>query len=278
MAYHTENFVLKDTTRLSLTCWRAVVGSSLPPVLLVHGYGEHIGRYQHVIDLLNQHGFEVWGYDARGHGHSGGLVGYIPTIDALPNDCAQVFEYVAAQTGRTPIVVGHSMGGLTAALAVALQKIRPAALVLSSPALRLFMNPMQKALLAVGLCLFKTKPIKSPAVEASFVARAPLVVAQYKNDPLVHQMISPLFVQYMKNGGDLVRERAAHFEMPVLLIYAGSDKIIDPTGSDDLAARLPVHATSIRYGAAYHEIFNEPEAERQVVLTQMMAWLKQKVG
>jgi hydroxymethylbilane synthase len=53
-------------------------------VLLVHGYGEHIGRYQHVIDFLNQHGFEVWGYDARGHGHSGGLVGYIPTIDALP--------------------------------------------------------------------------------------------------------------------------------------------------------------------------------------------------
>lgn len=264
---------LTDQTQLSLNRHKADVPNGLPPIMLVHGYGEHIGRYAHVVDFLNQRGFEVWGYDARGHGVSQGARGFIAADDTLPNDCVAVFNHIASVTQRTPIIIAHSMGGLTAALAVTLKNLKPSALVLSSPALRLFMNLPQKIMLQVGLALMPNKPIKSPAVAVDYISHDAHVRRAYSADPLNHCMISPRLVRFMRDGGDVVRANAAKFTMPTLLIYGGADRVIDPSGSDDLAAVLPASATVKRYVDGYHEIFNEAEPLRGQVLRHMGDWL-----
>ena len=268
---------IDSQTQISLRRWLPDEPSILPPILLVHGYGEHIARYDHVGEFLTRRGFDVWGYDARGHGVSQGTKGVVATDGVLVNDCVAMFSHVAKSTGRTPIVVAHSMGGLTAGLAVTQLGLKPAALVLSSPLLRVRMSGFQKFLLNVGLVLFKDKAIHSSAVNAIDVSRDAAVVQSYRTEPLNHAMVSPRLGRWMSEGGARVLAGVAAFDMPILLIYAGDDRVVDASGSDDLAKLLPATATARRYDKAYHEIFNEPLPERDVVLAHMSDWLLQSV-
>ncbi|MGL4767915.1 MAG: lysophospholipase [Formosimonas sp.] len=257
-----------DSVQLHLT--HDATSSSLPPIVLLHGYSEHAGRYAHVVAWLTQHGFSVWTYDARGHGLSQGARGFIPSDGALVDDCVTVFEYVAQMTHRTPIILAHSMGGLTAALAVTTRGIKPHALVLSSPALRVRMTRSQKCLLHLGLRLFPNRPIRSPAVMTEYLTHDVQMVRDYCADPLVHRMISPRLARFMRDGGDAVRAHVKQLSMPTLLLYAGNDQVIDSSGTDDLAAIAPANVTVKRYAQAYHEIFNEAEPLRSEVLHDLI--------
>ena len=85
---------------------------------------------------------------------------------------------------------------------------------------------------------------------------------------------SPRMARWMRHGGESVLLNAEQFTMPTLLIYAGDDRVVDAAGSDDLSQLLPVDCATVRrYDDAYHEIFNEPEVERQIVLRHMGDWL-----
>ena len=274
MSHSATIFQVDPQTQLNIHQWQPVVSKDLPPIILIHGYGEHIGRYAHVAKYLSQLGFAVGGYVARGRGLSQGEQGFFGYDDVLVDDCVAVFNYVAKQTPKIPVVIAHSMGGLTAALAIAQGKIKPAALVLSSPLLRVRMSIWQKCLLNLGLKLFKDKPIHSPAVDAKDVSRDVQIVEAYRSDPLNHAMVSPRMARWMRHGGESVLLNAEQFTMPTLLIYAGDDRVVDAAGSDDLSQLLPVDCATVRrYDDAYHEIFNEPEVERQIVLRHMGDWL-----
>ena len=125
-------------------------------VLIVHGLGEHIGRYPHVAAHLNAWGWNVVGFDQRGHGLSGGARGRLAAADSLLQDLSQVIDAVRAEHSGPLVLLGHSMGGLVAARFVAEGLLAsPApwhravdALVLSSPALDAGMSGAQKLLLA----------------------------------------------------------------------------------------------------------------------------------
>src|SRR5215213_7879284 len=102
-------------------------------VVLVHGIGEHSGRYAHVIDALNRAGWSVFAYDQRGHGRSPGVRGVLPHPEALLDDLARVLDGIHA---NKLVLLGHSMGGAVAARFVAEERRKVDALVLSSPALK----------------------------------------------------------------------------------------------------------------------------------------------
>ena len=119
----SSDYRVRDGTRLRLTHFvpndaalevegKTEHGAVLPPLLLVHGYGEHMGRYTECVAVLQQIGFDVWGYDARGHGLSDGDRGVMHRDDAFVDDFIELFEWVKQLTGQTPVVIGHSMGGL----------------------------------------------------------------------------------------------------------------------------------------------------------------------
>lgn len=259
---------------------------SRPPrgvVLIVHGLGEHIGRYADAAARLNDRGWHVAGYDQRGHGASGGPRGDVPGADCLLRDLACVIDAVRAddRIGRGPLILlGHSMGGAVAARFVAGALDQPLpnwsrpvdGLILSSPALDAGLSVMQRALLAVSLPLAPHLAVGN-GLDASWISRSASVVQAYRDDPLVHDRITPSLGRLIADMGPAVLQRASRWQTPTLLMWAGADRCVAPAGSARFAAiagtRPQVQCT--RFDALAHEILNEPEREQ--VYTRLFTWL-----
>jgi alpha-beta hydrolase superfamily lysophospholipase len=272
-----------DGLQLHLQEWP--IATARGTVLIVHGLGEHIGRYAHVAAQLNAAGWNAVGYDHRGHGKSQGGKGLLNSSDDLLVDLAAVIDRVRRQHPGPLVLLGHSMGGLIAArfVAEAVGSGTPAAwhravdaLVLSSPALAADTNAVQKLLL-LTLGSLAPKLAVNNGLKPAWISRDPKVVAAYEADPLVHDRISPRLARFILGGGELVCERAAQWALPTLLIYAGSDRCVAPRGSREFAATAPKAVVTTReFGPLFHEIFNEPEqAEVFEVLETWLHGLKQ---
>ena len=242
-------------------------------VLLVHGLGEHIGRYQHVARYLNEWGFSVRGYDQYGHGESSGPRGGLPSDGRLLDDLVLLVERTRADLGQDlPLVLlGHSMGGLVAARLVALDLCPVQALVLSSPALDPGLSAFQKLLLAVLPKIAPNLRVGN-GLNAELISHDPATVAAYRADPLVHDRISGRLASFIANAGPATVAAATSWTVPTLLMYAGADKLVNPAGSRAFAAAAPVALVrSHCFESLYHEIFNELDAKP--VFAELMQWL-----
>jgi len=236
-------------------------------IVLVHGLGEHVGRYAHVAAFFNGRGWRVVGYDHRGHGESDGARGRIAEADDLLVDLAGVVDAVRAEHPDGPLVLlGHSLGGLVAARFVA-GAMAPAAtwsravdaLLLSSPALATAMNPLQKAMLAVLGPLAPNLAVAN-GLKPEWISRDPVVVAAYKADLGVHDRISPRLARFVVDGGEFVRSAASRWTVATRLQYAGADRCVPPAGSAAFAAAAPKAVVSAReWPGLFHEILNEPQ-------------------
>ncbi|MBL0729492.1 alpha/beta hydrolase [Piscinibacter sp. HJYY11] len=275
-----------DGQRLHVQHWPAP-HTPRGTVLIVHGLGEHIGRYGHVAAHLNAAGWHVVGYDHRGHGRSDGPKGKITTHDDLLRDLSQMIDSVRAQHPGPLVLLGHSMGGLIAARFVGQGVARPGeapadwarpvdGLVLSSPALAADTNAFQKVLLATLGALAPDLAVNN-GLKPAWISRDPKVVAAYTADPLVHDRITPRLARFILGNGEWVRLHAARWKVPTLLMYAGSDRCVAPSGSRDLAATAPKPVLTVKeFGPLYHEIFNEPEQAE--VLATLSSWLQSLKG
>ncbi len=249
-------------------------------VLIVHGLGEHIGRYEHVAAQLLRGGHHVVGYDHRGHGTSEGPRGRLHHPDDLLRDLALVIDALRVRQRGPLVLLGHSMGGLVAARMVAagLEPKPPKwhrvvdALVLSSPALDLGLGGAQRLLLAVLGAIAPNGAVGN-GLKPEAISRDPAVVQAYIEDPLVHDRVTPKLVRFMVEAGAFVRAHAPQWRVPTLLMYAGSDRCVAPAGSAAFAAAAPADVlTAQAFPALYHEIFNEPEqAQVFAVLGQWLA-------
>lgn len=269
-----STFVASDGDNLAVQDWpleRGQVGRGM--VLLVHGLGEHVGRYDALARWLNDWGFAVRGYDQYGHGESSGPRGGLPSDTRLLDDLADIVDSTRARMDPvTPLILlGHSMGGLVAARFVALA-IRPVqALVLSSPALDPGLNGMQKLLVAVLPKIAPNLRVGN-GLNSSLLSHDPAVVAAYRADRLVHDRISGRLARFIAAGGPATVALAARWQVPTLLMYAGADKLVNPAGSRAFAAKAPKQrVTSVCFEPLYHEIFNELDPEP--VFTVLQQWL-----
>ena len=247
-------------------------------IVVVHGLGEHIGRYAHVAAFLVGRGWRVVGYDQRGHGRSDGGRGRLNAPDDLFADLAAVVDAVRAEHSGPLVLLGHSMGGLVAARFVAgamaprAEWSRPVdALVLSSPALDTGMTAVQRAVLAVLGPIAPNLSVGN-GLKPEWISRDAGVVAAYVADPLVHDRIAPRLARFFVDAGAAVRAAAPHWCVPTLLVYAGSDRCVVAAGSAAFAAAAPQGVVRARaFAALYHEIFNEPEQAQ--VLSALGEWL-----
>ncbi len=269
-----STFVASDGDRVVIQDWP--LGASVPlrgVVIVVHGLGEHAGRYERVAEQLQQWGFAVRGYDQCGHGESGGARGSIPTDTRLLDDLADIIDSTRARMSRgTPLILlGHSMGGLVAGRFVSLGIRSVDALIMSSPALDAGMNAFQKFLVSV---LPKISPDLrvGNGVQPKFISHDPEVVACYRADPMVHDRISARLARFIADAGPLTLAMAPQWTVPTLLMYAGDDHLLNPQGSRDFAAAAPRNVvTSVCFDALYHEIFNELDAAP--VFAELKRWL-----
>jgi len=250
----------------------------LPPgahgaVAILHGLGEHGGRHAHVARFLAERGFAVRVHDHRGHGRSGGPRGDVPDDLAIVRDAGQVIADFAALTGHVPLLLGHSMGGLFAARVAAGGDVPLRALVLSSPALALPLSRLQKALLALMKAVAPGAGVAN-GLKREFLSHDLSVAAAYAADPLVHDRISARLLGAMLAAIRHVEAHAPALALPVLLLAAGDDRLVDAEGSRRFHALLPPGLGTMRwYPGLYHELFNEAAAARAQVFADLDAWL-----
>jgi alpha-beta hydrolase superfamily lysophospholipase len=273
-----ETLITGDGNKLHLRRWQAT-GVTHGTVQIVHGLGEHIGRYEALAKALNAAGWHVAGHDLRGHGLSEGERGKILGEHTMLADLSAVTDYLRGPGKH--ILLGHSLGGLIAARFVAESLMNSASrwvrdvdgLVLSSPALDAGIGPTRRWLIAALAQVLPNLPLGN-GLNPKWISRDPEVVRRYVNDELVHRKITPQLASFIVHSGDLVLRRAARWRTPTLLMWAGADRCVSPAGSAAFAAAAPPQVlTAQEFPELFHEIFNEPE--RQLVIDKLISWLAQ---
>ena len=262
--------------QLAIYDWPTTVPRPRGTVVLVHGLSEHAGRYGHVAEQLNAWGFDVRGYDQYGHGLSSGPRGRLPTQHRLIDDLAAVVAHTREHLANAAplIVLGHSMGGLVVARALAEKACRVDAAVLSSPAFGAFTNPVQKLLLATMPKLLPHLRVGN-GLQLAWLARDAQAVRAYREDRLVHDRISAQLAAWIIGEGEKAVQQAPAWDTPALLIYAGQDRLVNPQGSIDFAQAAPATVLHSQcFNVMYHEIFNDPE--KHLVFNKMNTWLDQQ--
>ena len=269
----SHHLTAADGTQLALFDWPLPPGQSpRARVLIVHGLGEHAGRYAELAADLNAWGCAVRAYDQRGHGQSSGARGAAPQPHTLVHDLAEVVDHTrAAHPGLPVVLLGHSLGGVVAARFVSLALRRVDGLVLSSPALDPGMSAFQKWLLA---WLPKVAPQLrvGNGLKLQYLSHNPAVAPAYRRDPLVHDRIGVAIARFLAEDGEATIAAAPTWQLPTLLMYAGDDRLVNPHGSRRFAAAAPAEVvTTAPFEAMYHELFHEPD--RAQVLARLRGWL-----
>lgn len=246
-------------------------------VVLVHGHGEHINRYNHVAEALTQTGYAMQGFDLRGHGQSAGRRGHTPTYDSLMND---ITDFIVDAQKRYPdypvFLYGHSMGG-NLVINYALRSPQGLkGIIATGPWLKLAFDPPTVQVL-VAKALNSMLPSFSLASGLSQVSlsRDPEVVSKYAADPLVHDKISARLYNGIYESGLWALEHASELKTPMLLMHGSGDKITSAPASQEFAQKAGKLVTLRVWDGFYHEIHNEPE--KAEVIQTMVDWLDQQM-
>lgn len=270
-------FQTSDGIALHLNDWPAAQPRAR--MLMVHGLGEHSGRYATLVRDLNAQGISVRAFDHRGHGRSQGKRGVVgKAADCLSLDAAEVFRAYAAEGSDLPFLFGHSMGGLVAMHAVGKLGLRPRGLIASSPALASHAGSFDRLLSRLLMRLAPDLTVAN-GLPADKLSHAPYIERAYLDDPDNHNRISARLARYIFEAGPEVVAAAANWPVPTLLQIAGSDRLVDPVGAREFARVAPSDVVeSHDYAELYHEIYNEAEPARSAVIADMTTWLYKQIG
>ena len=243
-------------------------------VVLVHGISEHSGRYSHVAQHLNQHGYAVHSYDHVGHGQSEGLRVYFDDLQQPVRHLAQFINHVRDDHPDTKLFLyGHSMGSLISLLYTLEHQDQLAGLILSGIPLNLD-EKVPEFLIRLNALLDKAIPrLPLTPFSGEVVSRDPAQVTKYVRDPLVYT--GPVRVRmshFHLNQSRYARTRLDQLSLPLLILHGGSDSICPYSGSHSVYAGSKSKDKTVRvFGALYHEIHNEPEQAE--VLAAITEWL-----
>jgi alpha-beta hydrolase superfamily lysophospholipase len=246
--------------------------------LLVHGYAEHCGRYDHVAGTFVEQGAGVYAYDHRGHGRSEGRRAYVDRFEQYLADLALVHKSVQACTADVPVFLfGHSMGGLIALLYVLTRSPSLRGLLLSAPAIDV--NPdlaplLQKMAHVLGRFVPTLPTVRSPQ---GAISRDPAVLEEARNDPLNYhgRTLARTGAELLRAGNE-AQGRLHELETPFLVFHGTADPLASPDWSKRLYERAAATDKTLRlYDGLYHETFNEPEQDQ--VLDDLTTWLGERM-
>jgi alpha-beta hydrolase superfamily lysophospholipase len=261
--------------------WRSWTPDDAPAravIVLVHGLGEHSGRYDHLVQRLLGEGYSVYTVDHRGHGRSDGARAFIEDMDNVVADVDTLVDRaVAAQPGVPVFMLGHSMGGLIGLRYALAHQERLAGLILSAALAQL--NAVPKALELLGRTLSVIAP-RAPliAIDPAQVSRDPAVVQAYRSDPLVHHGKVPArTAAQLAEAVQRFPSTVGAITVPTLVLYGTADGLCPPGGSVMLGERIGASDKTVKaYDGLFHEILNEPE--REAVLDDITGWLNTRGG
>lgn len=245
-------------------------------VVLAHGLGEHIQRYEHVAEAFAQRDLTLMGFDQQGHGKSGGKRGVVAGNDSLLRDLEAAIRLAKQLAPGKPIFLyGHSMGAVEVLCYGLKSKESVRGIMATSPALDPnVMSKAQKTLLKILKPIAPSLAIDN-GLEVEALSRDPQVVQRYRTDPLVHPKASVTLAAFMQDGAQYVMSHADTWSVPLYLAHGSADRICPVNGSRQFVSMVGTHVTYQEWEGLYHETHNEPEQEQ--VLAKMLDWLESRV-
>jgi alpha-beta hydrolase superfamily lysophospholipase len=256
--------------------WRRVDPADAPRgvVVVAHGYAEHFGRYEDFARHLASRGLAVVGLDHRGHGRSGGPRGHCLDFDEMVQDLRTLVALAESWWPGVPrVLFGHSMGGVIAFLYLLRHPDTVRAGALSCAAFAVpAQGPAWQLALATGLAAVAPRFPFTSNLDERALARDPAVGRAYVGDPLVHRRATAGFVRAFRWAQARALRDAHLLAVPLLILQGDCDRLVTPAGSAAIAARLRCEHELVSLAGYYHELLNEPAAERAKVVQLLDAW------
>lgn len=253
-------------------------GAARATLVIVHGIGEHSGRYMNVVHYLVPRGYAVYGFDHRGHGRSPGQRGHINDWSEYREDVDAFLRMVRSREGERPLFVfGHSLGAL-----IVLEFVlrRPDGLrgVIISGAPIEPVGVAKPYLVALARLLSRLWPrfSLSTRLDTPAISRDPAVVHAYRTDPLVHRTATARWGTECLAAIAWVKAHAAELHVPILLLHGGADRLNSPDGTARFFAQITHPDKTMHiYPGAFHEPHND--VHREEVLRDIAQWLQARV-
>jgi alpha-beta hydrolase superfamily lysophospholipase len=276
-----EHVAVGSAGRLYRAIWTptGTDGAAVPKARLVlaHGYAEHCRRYDELAEYLLARGYEVWRFDACGHGQSSGQRGHVEDFSEY---VTELVNEVASARHRRPelpvFLLGHSNGGLAAILAVEAGLAGVSGLILSSPLLGLRKKAVPDALARFLSAVAPRLPLPN-GLRAQDLTHDPQVIAAHRNDRAVHRVATPRWYWSMTLAGRRAIEAASRVQLPLLTLRAEQDPIVDSA----LILAFHERAASqdkelVTLAGAHHEVLNE--LDRADTFKRVADWLDRVRG
>lgn len=259
--------------RLAYRTWEA--SSARAALVVVHGLGEHSGRYAEFGERMAGYGMSTFAMDLRGHGLSDGRRGHVASFDIFLQELDRFRREVEGLADfRVPLfLLGQSMGGLIALRYQEEYNTRFEGAIIVSPWLATTMPvPRLKAMVAPAFSrLLPALPFRS-GIEAVDLSRDPAVVEAYRADPLVHGFITPRLFGEASTAMGLAFQRSDRIQEPLLFLLAGEDRIVNTDRSVRFARSITAADANVRvYPGAYHELLNE--VDRAHIHREVRDWI-----
>ncbi len=271
---NNDFFTTQDGVKI-FTTHSLPVGEPKAVVLVVHGYGEHCGRYQHVIKALVEAGYAAYALDHEGHGQSDGLRAYITDFNRSVTHMKEYLDRITPQhPGKQLFVLGHSMGALLSLAFTLRYQQQIAGLLISGAPVNADAN-VSPLMIQLGYMLNRIVPTLPlmPSTGNDILSTDPQVAIDFGNDPLTYKanMRVGLAVALNETAKN-VREHLAELTLPLLVMHGADDKLVNPSGSQVAYERAASKDKTLKlYPGMRHEIMNE--REKANVLRDIVAWL-----
>lgn len=268
------NWQSKDNLNIFGQLWQPEDPQAV--ICMVHGIGEHSGRYAHAAEFYNKNNIAFFALDHRGHGQSEGKRGHTPSYAMLMYDMHKFLERKESLYGDLPcFMYGHSLGGnIVSNFILAEQPKKVAGAILSAPYFKLgFEPPASKVSLARFMNKLYGAYSDKTGLDANHISKDKAVVNHYKEDPLVHdKMTARMFVDTY-DAGNWALNNAEKLSIPALVMHAAEDKLTSPDASKTFVEKAGDLATFKIWEDCYHEVHNEPC--QQEVFNFTLAWVEQ---
>ncbi|MFH2128990.1 MAG: lysophospholipase [bacterium] len=244
-------------------------------VMIIHGYGEHSGRYMNVVNTLVPEGYTIWALDHRGHGKSAGRRCHVNRFSDYMEDVA-IFEKIARDTHpELPVhIIGHSMGSLIANHYVASrtkQNYRSLTLSGTGAATGPAIKGATKLISSLLSVVFPTLSIPS-GLDPNFISYDKKVVEAYINDPLVENKITTRLGHELMASLPGMIPAAARLKTPTMMQIGSEDESFHPDSWDTLFEAIAVEDKVFRkYEGCRHEVYNE--IKKELPLNDLKDWI-----
>jgi alpha-beta hydrolase superfamily lysophospholipase len=267
----------KDGLKLYAQGW-APEANPKAVICLMHGLGDHSGRYAQIAKAFVEAGYAVLTFDLRGHGQSGGPRGHAPSSEAFLEDIDCLFvETEKRYPGKPRFLYGHSLGGLLVLFYTLRRRPQVAGVVSTSPGLH---SPLieQKLKITFAKLMASILPtmLLPTGLDVNLLSHDPQVVQAYLNDPLVHDKASLAMASSTIRAVEWTRAHAMEFPSPLLLVHGTADRLTYPSGSQEFAAQVPSNCTLRLWEGLYHETHNEPQKDQ--VIAENIQWMEKQLG